>query len=125
MFRGCVCTAGATSRLLDTCREWVFFGMFLTFKVVEGVRSMSRQEPTGHSMNELMMAEQQVLTVNGMTCDGCERRIASALDGVSGIDEASADHQAGIVTLQVDPTVAGPDAARSVIEELGYEVVSG
>jgi hypothetical protein len=28
--------------LLDIRRQWVFSGMFLTFKVVEGVRSLSR-----------------------------------------------------------------------------------
>ena len=71
------------------------------------------------------MAERRVLTVNGMTCDGCERRITSALGDVSGVEEASADHEAGTVKVKVDPTVAGSEAVRHTIEELGYEVVSG
>jgi Cu2+-exporting ATPase len=76
-------------------------------------------------MKELMMADRQVFTVNGMTCDGCERRITSALDGVPGVEEASVNHEAGTVTLQVDATVAGTHAVRDAIEELGYKVVAG
>ncbi|MFV1969723.1 MAG: heavy-metal-associated domain-containing protein [Acidimicrobiia bacterium] len=71
------------------------------------------------------MAEQKVLTVNGMTCDGCEERITSALGDVPGVEGASADHEAGIVTLSVAATVAETRVVRDVIEELGYEVVPG
>ncbi|MDK1102838.1 MAG: cation transporter [Actinomycetota bacterium] len=69
------------------------------------------------------MTEQQVMKVNGMTCDGCERRITSAVSEVDGVDGVSADH-AGVVTLQGDPAITSSDAVRSVIEDLGYEVVS-
>jgi copper chaperone len=75
-------------------------------------------------MKELLMMKQQVMTVNGMTCDGCERRITSALGAVDGVDGVSADHEAGVVTLQGDPAIRSSDAVRSVIEDLGYEVVS-
>ncbi len=70
------------------------------------------------------MAEQQVLTVDGMSCTGCERRISSALREVSGVTEVSADHEAGTVTLAVAPEFGGPDVVRQTIEDLGYEVVS-
>jgi len=70
------------------------------------------------------MTQQQVMTVNGMTCDGCERRIASALSAVDGIDGVSGDHEAGTVTLQADPDVTSTDVVHGVIEDLGYEVVS-
>ena len=70
------------------------------------------------------MTEQQVMKVNGMTCDGCERRITSAVSEVDGVDGVSADHEAGVVTLQADPAITSTDVVRSVIEDLGYEVVS-
>jgi len=69
------------------------------------------------------MVEQQVLTVDGMSCTGCERRITSALRDVSGVTEASADHSAGTVTIAVDPESGGPDVVRQTIEDLGYELV--
>jgi copper chaperone len=71
-----------------------------------------------------MMTQQQVMTVTGMTCDGCERRITSALSAVDGVDGVSADHEAGTVSLQADPDVTSTDVVRGVIEELGYEVAS-
>jgi len=70
------------------------------------------------------MAEQQVLTVDGMSCTGCERRITSALRDVSGVTDASADHQAGTVTLAVEPELGSPDVVRQTIEDLGYELVN-
>ena len=70
------------------------------------------------------MTQQQVMTVNGMTCDGCERRITSALSAVDGVDGVSADREAGTVMLQADPDVTSTDVVRDVIEDLGYEVVS-
>ncbi|MCL1594156.1 MAG: heavy-metal-associated domain-containing protein [Actinomycetia bacterium] len=72
-----------------------------------------------------MMTEQQVMTVNGMSCDGCGRRITSALSDVAGVNEVSADHEAGTVTLNADSDVVGVDVVRGVIEDLGYEVVPG
>ncbi len=69
------------------------------------------------------MPEQQVLTVNGMTCDGCERRITSALGEVSGVEDVSADHDSGTVTVRFDPAVASAQSVHGTIEGLGYQVV--
>jgi len=71
------------------------------------------------------MTGEQVMTVSGMTCDGCERRITSALSAVNGVDRVSADHETGTVTLQADPDVTSVDVVRGVIEDLGYEMASG
>jgi len=72
------------------------------------------------------MAEQRNLTVKGMTCTGREDRITTALDSVPGVDEPSADHEQGTVTVTVrfDPTVADDESVRDAIESLGYRVVA-
>lgn len=70
------------------------------------------------------MTEQRKLTVKGMTCVGCEDRITTALDAVPGVEEQSADHEAGTVTSRIDPTVADVQAVRDAIEGLGYRVVA-
>ena len=69
------------------------------------------------------MAKQRTLAVSGMSCTGCERRIKTALDGVSGVNEASADHEAGTVTLRLDVRAVDMDTVRGAIESLGYQVV--
>ncbi len=68
---------------------------------------------------------QQVFTVNGMTCDGCERRVTTALGGLSGVSHASADHLEGTVSLSLDVAVTDMNSVRGAIEDLGYEVVTG
>ncbi len=68
------------------------------------------------------MTEQRTMAVKGMTCTGCEQRVTTALDALSGVEEASADHEAGTVTLRVDPIFAGEDVVRGAIEGLGYRV---
>lgn len=62
------------------------------------------------------------LTVKGMTCDGCERRVSSALTRLDGVREAKADHHAERVSVRYDPERVGEDALREQIEQAGYEV---
>jgi len=40
------------------------------------------------------------------------------------VDSVSADHEAGVATLQGAPAITSSDAVRSVIKDLGYDVVS-
>jgi copper chaperone CopZ len=44
------------------------------------------------------------------------------MDGVEGV---SADHGAGTVTFHADSEAESTDVIRGVIEDLGYEMVSG
>jgi len=75
------------------------------------------------SRKGLTMTDQKKLAVTGMTCTGCEQRVTTALDALSGVEEVSADHGAGIVTMRFDPTVAGMNTVHDAIEDLGYRVV--
>ncbi|MEF8780696.1 MAG: heavy-metal-associated domain-containing protein [Haloferacaceae archaeon] len=59
------------------------------------------------------------LTVSGMACDGCEEAVVDALEGVSGVEAASADHEAGTATVEGD---ADEDAMAAAVEDAGYEV---
>ena len=69
------------------------------------------------------MTEQKELAVKGMTCTGCEQRVTTSLDALSGVKAVSADHEAGTVTMRFDPAVAGEDVMVGAIEGLGYRVV--
>ncbi|AUX09660.1 copper chaperone [Halalkaliarchaeum desulfuricum] len=57
--------------------------------------------------------------MSGMACDGCEDAIVEALEGVSGVETASADHEAGTATAEGD---ADRNALVAAVEEAGYEV---
>lgn len=60
------------------------------------------------------------LRISGMTCGGCEESVVTALRGVEGVTDATADHEANEATVEGD---ADPlDLIAAVPEE--YEVES-
>jgi len=70
------------------------------------------------------MKTQKEIAVKGMTCTGCENRVQTALGALSGVEEPSADHEAGVVTLVLDTKVSGENVVSDAIEDLGYTVVA-
>ncbi|MFC3478837.1 heavy-metal-associated domain-containing protein [Halobacterium litoreum] len=60
----------------------------------------------------------RTLSVDGMGCDGCEDIVENALNGVDGVTDAEADHEAGAATVEGDAD--REDLLRSV-ELAGYE----
>lgn len=61
------------------------------------------------------------LNVNGMVCEGCEKRVVNALSDISGIQEVAADHNNGTVTIKADENIE-KSIIKEKIEELGFEV---
>lgn len=70
------------------------------------------------------MAQSVLLRVEGMTCTGCEERIARVLSRLDGVQEASADHCTGEVRVAFDPGRVVPGALAERIERAGYRVTS-
>lgn len=66
--------------------------------------------------------EQLELKVSGMTCTGCEQRIAKALSRLEGVVRSTANHETGQVRVVFDPARTSERAVRSTIEQAGYEV---
>lgn len=60
----------------------------------------------------------QTIDVDGMSCGGCERNVVEALEDVSGVSEASANHEAGTATVEGD---ANGENLVAAIEDAGYE----
>lgn len=59
----------------------------------------------------------RTITVTGMSCDGCEANVESALNEL-GLDVIDVDHTADEARIEGD---ADPTAIRSAIEDAGYE----
>lgn len=58
------------------------------------------------------------LTVEGMTCGHCEQTVEEALEGVTGVSDATADREAERVTVEGG---ADPDDLIAAVEDAGYE----
>lgn len=62
------------------------------------------------------------LKVEGMVCEGCENRVKSAVSLMDGVENVEANHNTGIVTVNVKEDL---DIAKikEKIEDLGYDVI--
>jgi copper chaperone CopZ len=60
----------------------------------------------------------RTITVEGMSCEHCERTVEEALEGVDGVAAATADREAASVT--VDGT-ADRAALVAAVEDAGYD----
>lgn len=59
------------------------------------------------------------LCVEGMTCGGCEQSVRRAVERVSGVSAATADHRAGVVSVRMLEN-ADIVAVRSAILDAGF-----
>jgi copper chaperone len=59
------------------------------------------------------------LTVEGMSCGGCEQTVESALEEMENVESAAADNEADRVTVEGSPD---DDAVAETIEDAGYTV---
>jgi copper chaperone CopZ len=69
------------------------------------------------------MVDVVVFQVEGMTCGGCEERIAKVLERLDGVRQVAADHRRGHVRVGFDPGQVAPEAMAGRIEAAGYRVV--
>ena len=60
----------------------------------------------------------RTLTVEGMSCDHCEQTVEEALEGVAGVERATADRVSASVTIEGD---ADPNALVNAVDEAGYD----
>jgi copper chaperone len=67
------------------------------------------------------MIVERLLHVQGMTCEGCENAIRTALGRLNGIAEASPDHQAGTVGIRYDTDRVSEEAIKQRIRFAGYD----
>jgi len=64
------------------------------------------------------------VTVEGMTCEHCERTVERALKGVSGVISAKADHKTGLVDIRIAEGHSPDTAAlKAAVDEAGYRFV--
>lgn len=69
-------------------------------------------------MNRLQM------TVSGMSCTGCEQRIANVLGRLNGVTQVEADHRAGTVVVDYHADTVDEAEISGRLADAGYETAS-
>lgn len=60
----------------------------------------------------------ETITVEGMSCEGCEQTVEEALQDATGVTSVSVDHESGTATINGD---ADTQALVDAINDAGYE----
>ncbi len=68
------------------------------------------------------MIDEHSITVEGMSCTGCEESVQRAVGGLDGVETVSADHAAGRVTVRFDGDAVSEDDIAERIREAGYTI---
>jgi len=63
------------------------------------------------------------LKIQGMTCNHCVMRVAKALKGTAGVQDAQVDLQKGQAVVTYDDTKVQLDKLSFAVVEAGYKVV--
>lgn len=71
-------------------------------------------------LNNKMEEKKMEIKVNGMMCMHCEKAVKTALEGIDGITEAVADHDAGTVKITMSKEVS-EEVIKNTVVEAGYE----
>ena len=66
---------------------------------------------------------QSVYLVEGMTCAGCERTVATVIKNLEGVRSAHADLKSSTVSVEYDPGKTSLDRIRSAVNHVGYRFV--
>ena len=67
------------------------------------------------------MSDKVVISVGGMTCAACVRRVENALKNVEGVVDAGVNLATARATVVHQPRWAGVPALARVVAEQGYE----
>lgn len=66
---------------------------------------------------------QKKLKIQGMTCNHCVMRVAKALKGVPGVQDAQVDLQKAEAAVTFDESKVTVDKLSTAVVEAGYKVI--
>lgn len=69
--------------------------------------------------------KQQLIQVNGMSCDHCVQTITKAVEEISGVARVQVNLEKKTVTVDFEENQADLKIISAKIDEAGFEVVAG
>lgn len=83
----------------------------------------NEEHSSGH--NEMYQGgntETAVFNVKGMTCNHCVMSIQKGVGEVKGVKKVDVSLQEGKATVEYNPAETNPNAIKTAIEDVGYDV---
>ncbi len=63
-----------------------------------------------------------ILKVNGMVCEGCEKRVQNSVKTIKGIKKVVANHKAGTVMVMGKEEIDEKEISEKIIN-IGFDVI--
>ena len=63
------------------------------------------------------------ISIEGMSCAACARRVEKALSKTAGVSDAGVNFATGKATVEYDPAVVSPGELVGAVEDAGYGVL--
>lgn len=99
-----------------------------TLLIIAGLAACGQNTQTNteerKNASEIAAVKTIQLNVKGMTCEGCENSIETALIKMNGVVSAEARYNKGIATVSYDSTKVNVELINQAIKEVGYEVIN-
>lgn len=67
--------------------------------------------------------EQIVMSVGGMSCQGCVKNVSGVLQGLPGVEKVEVSLEAAQVSISYDPQKADLSQFREAVENAGFDVL--
>ncbi|PWD99878.1 cation transporter [Marinilabilia rubra] len=87
-----------------------------------------KQDAKNNETNSVEMAPENamkfIVTIEGMTCTGCEQTIQNSVKTVDGVINIKANHKKGMASITTDPGQTDTTLIKQKIEEAGYHITS-
>jgi len=64
---------------------------------------------------------EEVIAVEGMTCEGCARSVTRAVSAVPGVESVAVDLANKRATVRYDPAVSPIARVREAIQDAGFD----
>lgn len=64
-----------------------------------------------------------ILKIEGMVCNGCEKRVQNVISDIDGVETVFANYKDGTVTITLNKDI-NKDIIQEKIEDIGFKVKS-
>ena len=89
------------------------------FNIYDASKDRRRKE-----VNEAMSEITKTLSIEGMMCEHCEKRVKKALEKLDGVKEAAVSHEAGNAVVSFEGEAVDDDVLKKAVEDEDYKVIS-
>ena len=108
-------------------KNFVFLFVITIIMVSCGQQS-GNQQTNGEATKTEVIAPENLekieIAVVGMTCEGCERTVQTAVKNLPGVQEVKASHLDSTAVVTFDKTKTTFEQMQTAINEKGYEALS-